>query len=166
MNYRNQKIWRTPTYDIWGHWRAVSTLLGLISSVQRNRHHWRSNQRRQIAVPKLYNRATSSYRMQVAPNQLVTVILFVVIQFTILIPLLKKEKNMCKRNFVLKQTSWEYLRWPVNCSVDSYFGYVFYEINIISQPPPQKKLYLPAVLSICLTWNCFDKVGRRFSSRV
>ena len=41
------------TYDIWEHWTAVSTLLGLISSVYHNLYHLRSNQRPQIAVPKL-----------------------------------------------------------------------------------------------------------------
>ena len=30
------------------HWTSVSTLLGLISSVYRNIHHWRSNQRLQM----------------------------------------------------------------------------------------------------------------------
>ena len=52
----------TPMHDIRKHWSTVSTLLGLISSVYRDLNHWRSNQRLQIAVPKLYNRATSSYR--------------------------------------------------------------------------------------------------------
>ena len=47
MNYHDQKICRTPTYDIQEHWTAVSTLLGLISSVYCNLHHWRSNQRPQ-----------------------------------------------------------------------------------------------------------------------
>ena len=74
LNYHDQKIRRTPTHDIWEHWTAVSTLLGFISSVYRNLHHWRSNQRPQIAVPKLYNWATSSYHTQVIPNQLVTAI--------------------------------------------------------------------------------------------
>ena len=115
MNYHDQKIRRTPTHDIREHWTAVSTLLGLISSVYRNLHHWRSNQRPQIAVPKLYNRATSSYRTQMTPNQLVMVIvpvycakvfadfLVMVIQFTILIPLLEKiKKNMYALYFVMK----------------------------------------------------------------
>ena len=70
LNYHDQKIRRTPTHDIREHWTAVSTLLGLISSVYRNLDHWRSNQRPQIAVPKLYNWATSSYRTQVTPNQI------------------------------------------------------------------------------------------------
>ena len=61
-------------HDIREHWIAVSTLLGLISSVYRNLHHWRSNQRPQIAVLKLYNWATSSYCTQVMPNQLIMVI--------------------------------------------------------------------------------------------
>ena len=74
LNYHDQKIRRTPTHDTREHWTAVLTLLGLISSVYRNLHHWRSNQRPQIVVPKLYNWATSSYRTQVTPNQLVMVI--------------------------------------------------------------------------------------------
>ena len=37
-------------HDIRKHWTAVSTLLGLISSVYHGVHHWRSNQ---IAEPKL-----------------------------------------------------------------------------------------------------------------
>ena len=45
MNY--QKIHRTSTHKIREHWTAVSTLLSLISSVYRNLHHWRSNQRPQ-----------------------------------------------------------------------------------------------------------------------
>ena len=51
LNYHDQKIRRTPTHDTREHWTAVSTLLGLISSVYRNLHHWRSNKRLQIAVP-------------------------------------------------------------------------------------------------------------------
>ena len=74
MHYHDQKIHQTSTHDIQEHWTAVSTLLGLISSVYRNLHHWRSNQQPQIAVPKLYNWATSSYRTQVMPNKLVMVI--------------------------------------------------------------------------------------------
>ena len=74
LNYHDQKIRRTPTHDKRKHWTAVSTLSRLISSVYRNIHHWRSNQRPQIAVPKFYNWAPSSYRTQVTPNQLVMVI--------------------------------------------------------------------------------------------
>ena len=74
MNYHDQKIRRRPTHDIRGHLIAVSTLLGLFSSVYRNLHHWRSNQRSQIAVLKLYNWATSSYRIHVTPNQLIMII--------------------------------------------------------------------------------------------
>ena len=74
MNYLDQKIRQTPTHDIQELWTAVSTSLGRISSVCRNLYHWRSNQRPQIAVPKLYNWATSSYRTQVTSNQLVMVI--------------------------------------------------------------------------------------------
>ena len=66
LNYHDQKIHRKPTHNIREHWTAVSTWLGLISSVYRNLHPWRSNQ--------LYNWATSSYRTQVTPNQLVMVI--------------------------------------------------------------------------------------------
>ena len=39
LNYHDQKIRRTPTPDIQKHWTAVSTLLGLISSVYRDLHH-------------------------------------------------------------------------------------------------------------------------------
>ena len=74
LNYHDQKIHRTPMHDIREHWTAVSTLLGLISSMYRNLHHWRSNQGPKIAVPKLYNWATSSYHTQVTPNKLVMVI--------------------------------------------------------------------------------------------
>ena len=49
LNYHDQKIRRTPTHDIRKHWTAVSTLLGLISNVYRDLHHWKSNQRSQIA---------------------------------------------------------------------------------------------------------------------
>ena len=45
-------------HDIWKHWTAVSALLGLISSVYSDLHHWGSNQRPQIAEPELYNWAT------------------------------------------------------------------------------------------------------------
>ena len=43
MSYYDKKIRRTPTHDIREHWTAISTLLGLVSSVYRNLHHWRSN---------------------------------------------------------------------------------------------------------------------------
>ena len=56
------------------HWTAISTLSGLISCVYRDLHHWRSNQRSQIAEPKLYNWAISSYRTSVMPNLLVMVV--------------------------------------------------------------------------------------------
>ena len=72
LNY--QKIQRTPTHDIRKHWKVISTLLGLISSVYSDLHHWRSNQRPQIAEPKFYNWANSSFCTQVTPNQLVIVI--------------------------------------------------------------------------------------------
>ena len=44
LNYHVQKIRRIPTNDIRKHWEAVSTLLGLISSVYCDPHLWRSNQ--------------------------------------------------------------------------------------------------------------------------
>ena len=56
------------------HWTAVSTALGLISSVYYDLHHWRSNQQPLIAEPKIYNRAIDSYRTQVTQNQLLMVI--------------------------------------------------------------------------------------------
>ena len=62
LNYHDQEIRRTPTHNIQEHWTAVSAWLGLISSVYRTIHHYRSNQRPQNAVPKLYNWATSLYR--------------------------------------------------------------------------------------------------------
>ena len=55
LNYHDQKIRRTPAHGIREHWTGDSTLLGLYSSVYRNLHHWRSNQRPQTAVPKLNN---------------------------------------------------------------------------------------------------------------
>ena len=74
LNYHDQKIRRTLMHDIRKHWTAVSTLLGLISSVYRNLHHWRSNQWPQIAEPKLYNWAMNPVCTQVTPNYLVIVI--------------------------------------------------------------------------------------------
>ena len=68
LNYHDQKIQQTLTHNTWKHKTAVSTLLGLIRSVYCDLHHWRSNQRPQIAVPKLYNWATSSYCTEVTPN--------------------------------------------------------------------------------------------------
>ena len=38
FNYYDQKIRWTPMHNIWKHWTAVSTLLGLISSVYRDLH--------------------------------------------------------------------------------------------------------------------------------
>ena len=61
LNYHDQKIRWTLMHDMRKHWTAVSTLLGLISSVYCDHHHWRSKQQLQIAVQKLYNWATSSY---------------------------------------------------------------------------------------------------------
>ena len=40
LNYHDQKIQRTVTHDIQKHLTAVSTLLGLISSVYHDLHHW------------------------------------------------------------------------------------------------------------------------------
>ena len=45
LNYYEQKIRRTLARDIRKHWVAVSTLLGLISTVYRDLFHWISNQR-------------------------------------------------------------------------------------------------------------------------
>ena len=47
LNYHDQKIQQTLTHDIQKHWIAVSTLLGLISSVYHDFRHWRLNQRPQ-----------------------------------------------------------------------------------------------------------------------
>ena len=58
LNFYDQKIQRTLTHDTRKHWTAVSTLLGLISCVYHDLHHWRLNQKPQIAEPKLYNWAT------------------------------------------------------------------------------------------------------------
>ena len=74
LNYHEQNIRRKPTHYIRGHWTAASTLLDLISIVYRNLHDRWLDQRPQIAVPKLYNWATSSYCVQMTPNQLVVVI--------------------------------------------------------------------------------------------
>ena len=73
LNYHDQKIRRTIMHDIQKHWTTVLTLLGLISSVYCNLHHWRLNQRLQTAKPKLYNRAISPHCTQVMPIQLVMV---------------------------------------------------------------------------------------------
>ena len=66
LNYHDQKIRWTLTHDKQKYWTALATLLGL--------HHWRSNQRPQIAEPKLYNWANSPYRTQATPNEPVMVI--------------------------------------------------------------------------------------------
>ena len=47
--------------NIQKHWTAVSTLLGLISSVYCYLPHWRLNQRPQKAEPKLYHCAISPH---------------------------------------------------------------------------------------------------------
>ena len=66
----DKKICQTPTHNIQEHWIAVSTLLGLISSLYHNLH-LRSNQRPQIAVPKLYKWATSSYHNILCQNKFI-----------------------------------------------------------------------------------------------
>ena len=68
LNYHNQKIWRTPTHNIRKHWTAVSTLLGLISSVYRDLPHRRSNHHN--AEQKLYHWATNPHCTQVMQYQL------------------------------------------------------------------------------------------------
>ena len=65
---------RKPGEHLRKHWTAVSTLLGFLSSVYCDLHLGKSNQRPQIAQPKLYNCANSSYRIRVTSNQLVMVI--------------------------------------------------------------------------------------------
>ena len=62
------------SHDMRKDWTDISTLLGLISRVYHDLYYWRSNQRPQIAELKLYNWATSPYRTEVKPNQLVMVI--------------------------------------------------------------------------------------------
>ena len=70
LNFHDQKIWQTLTHDIQKHWTAVSTLLGLISSVYCNL----PLEIEPAITAKLYNWATSPYHTQVTPNQLVMVI--------------------------------------------------------------------------------------------
>ena len=106
LNYHDQKIDGTPTHNIWEHWTAVSTLLGLISSVYSNLHHWRSNQRPQIAVPKLHCwwdliRSNSCPVFLYIVRRCSVDFLVMVIQFTILIPLLKKIKICTSKFYVL-----------------------------------------------------------------
>ena len=62
--------WITITLagDIWNHWTAVSTLLGLISSVYCDLPYWRWNQQPQNAEPKLCHWATGPHSTQVMPN--------------------------------------------------------------------------------------------------
>ena len=55
LNYYDQKIRGKFARDILKLWTAVSTLLGLISSVYRDLPHWRSNQQSHNAEPKLYH---------------------------------------------------------------------------------------------------------------
>ena len=44
---------RTFMHDLRKQWTAISTFLGLISSVYRDLYHLRLNQQPQIAIPKL-----------------------------------------------------------------------------------------------------------------
>ncbi len=55
LNYHDQKIRWTLTHEIREHWTAVSTVLGLISSVYPDLHHWRSSQGPLNAGPKHYH---------------------------------------------------------------------------------------------------------------
>ena len=68
LTYQDQKIRQILACDIRNNWTAVSTLLGLISSVYHDLPFWRSNQRPQNAEPKLYHWATGLYRTQAIPN--------------------------------------------------------------------------------------------------
>ena len=54
LNYHDQKIQQTLACNIRKHWTAVSTLLGIISSVYHVLPHRRLNQRPQNAELKLY----------------------------------------------------------------------------------------------------------------
>ena len=74
LNCYYQKIRQTLVRNIRKHWTTVLTLLGLISSVYHDLHHWRSNPWPHIAEAKLYNWATSPYCTQAMSNQLVMVI--------------------------------------------------------------------------------------------
>ena len=93
------------------------------SSVYRNLHHWRSNQRPQIAVPKPCNWATCSYRTQVTPNQLVTVIGRAIVEF--------RHCNMWSlvRSTVVEITvytaEWDLIRSKQMSSVRVRHAYVF-----------------------------------------
>ena len=40
------------------HWTAISTLLGIISSLYRDLHHWRSNQQQLLLYPLVADRVT------------------------------------------------------------------------------------------------------------
>ena len=74
MNYHEQKIRWTLACNIQTHWTAVSTILGLISSVYCDLPHWRWNQQLQNAEPKLSLWAIGPHRTKMMPNQLVMVI--------------------------------------------------------------------------------------------
>ena len=54
-------------------WTVISTLLGLISYIFHNLHHWRSNQWPQKAELKLYHWAINPQRAQALPNEVVTI---------------------------------------------------------------------------------------------
>ena len=69
LNCYDQKTRQTLAHDIRKHWTAVSTLLGLISSVYRDLPHWRLNQRLQNAELKFYHWATNPHCTQVTLNQ-------------------------------------------------------------------------------------------------
>ena len=47
LNYHHQKIRRPPAHDIRKYWTALSTLLGLVNSVDSDLFHRRSNQQPQ-----------------------------------------------------------------------------------------------------------------------
>ena len=57
----------------YGNTGQLLTLLGLISCVYRDLHHWGSNHRPQIADPKLYNWIIRKYRTEVIQNYLVKI---------------------------------------------------------------------------------------------
>ena len=66
--YHDQKIRQTLVRNIRNHWIAVSSLLGLISSIYTDIPDRRSNQRPQNAEPKVYHWAIGPHRTQVMLN--------------------------------------------------------------------------------------------------
>ena len=62
-------------YDIWNHWTAVLTLLGLISSVYHDLPHWRSNQWLQLER-SWYTLLMKPYHHHVAPSAQISLTLF------------------------------------------------------------------------------------------